>query len=149
MPTECSVEKFEFGAVSGRVVVAGFDGGATTPDGGSLLLGTTNRTIRLTECFAACFTDRRSAHHIEHDVQTLLMQRAFGIALGYEDQVDHDQLRHDAVLAALAGKLAARHAGCCAADGQVDPEPAEAESPKMKPPRRWKWKRGEGGGLVG
>lgn len=60
MPTECSAERFEFGEVSGRVVVAGFDGGAITSDAGALLLGATDRAIRLTERFAACFTDRRS-----------------------------------------------------------------------------------------
>lgn len=111
MPTECSAEKFEFGEVSGRVVVAGFDGGAITSDAGALLLGATDRAIRLTERFAACFTDRRSPDHIEHDVRTLLLQRVVGIALGYEDLIDHDQLRHDPVLAVLAGKLAARRSG--------------------------------------
>ena len=92
-----------------------------------LLLGATDRTIRLTERFAGCFSDRRSADHIEHDVRTLLLQRGFGIALGYEDLVDHDQLRHDPVLAVLAGKLAARRAGCELAGGQVNAEPAGAE----------------------
>ena len=53
-----------------------------------------------------------AADHVEHEVGTLVMQRVVGIALGYEDLVDHDQLRHDPVLAVLAGKLAARRAGC-------------------------------------
>jgi len=118
MPTECSAEKFEFGEVSGRVVVAGFDGGAITSDAGVLLLGATDRAIRLTERFAACFTDRRSPDHIEHDVRTLLLQRVVGIALGYEDLIDHDQLRHDPVLAVLAGKLAARRSGCAPLAGK-------------------------------
>ena len=118
MLTECSAEKFEFGEASGRVVVAGFDGGAITSDAGALLLGAADRAIRLTERFAACFTDRRSADHIEHDVRTLLLQRGFGIALGHEDLVDHDQLRHDPVLAVLAGKLAARRAGCAPLAGK-------------------------------
>jgi len=112
MPTECSAERFEFGEVAGRVVVADFDGGAITSDAGALLLGAADRAIRLTERFVACFTDRRSPDHIEHDVRTLLLQRVVGIALGYEDLIDHDQLRHDPVLAVLAGKLAARRAGC-------------------------------------
>ena len=102
MPTECSAQRFEFVEVSGRVVVAGFDGGAITSDAGALLLGAADRTIRLTERFAACFTDRRSADHIEHDLRTLLLQRVVGIALGYEDLIDHDQLRHDPVLAVYA-----------------------------------------------
>jgi hypothetical protein len=93
-------------------VVADFDGGAIASDAGALLLGAADRAIRLTERFAACFTDRRSPDHIEHDVRTLLLQRVAGIALRYEDLIDNDQLRHDAVLAVLAGKLAARRAGC-------------------------------------
>jgi hypothetical protein len=99
-------------------VVAGFDGGAITSDAGALLLGAADRAIRLTERFAACFTDRRSPDHIEHDVRTLLLQRVVGIALGYEDLIDHDQLRHDPVLAVLAGKLAARRAGCAPLAGK-------------------------------
>ncbi len=118
MRTECSAERFEFGEAAGRVVVAGFDGGAITSDAGGLLLGATDRAIRLTERFAACFTDRRSADHIEHDLRTLLLQRVVGIALGYEDLIDHDQLRHDPVLAVLAGKLAARRAGCAPLAGK-------------------------------
>ena len=101
-------------------MVADFDGGAITSDAGALLLGAADRAIRLTERFAACFTDRRSPDHIEHDVRTLLLQRVAGIALGYEDLIDHDQLHHDPVLAVLAGKLAAR---------QVHAEPAGAEPP--------------------
>lgn len=118
MPTECSAERFEFGEAAGRVVVAGFDGGAITSDAGALLLGAADRAIRLTECFTACFTDRRSADHIEHDLRTLLLQRMVGIALGYEDLVDHDRLRHDPVLAVLAGKLEARRSGCAPLAGK-------------------------------
>ena len=110
MPTECSAEKFEFGEAAGRVVVAGFDGGAITSDAGALLLGATDRTIRLTERFAGCFSDRRRPELVEHEIGTLVMQRVVGIALGHEDLVDHDQLRHDPVLATLAGKLEARGA---------------------------------------
>jgi hypothetical protein len=107
MPTKCSAEKFEFREASGRVVIAGSDCGAITSDAGVLLLGATDRAILLTERFAACFTDRRSADHIEHDVRTLLLQRVVGIALGYEDLVDHDHLRHEPVLAVLAGRCEA------------------------------------------
>ena len=66
--------------------------------------------IRLTERFAARFSDRRRPELVEHEVGTLVMQRVVGVALGYEDLVDHDQLRHDPVLATLAGKLEARGA---------------------------------------
>src|SRR3954471_14283719 len=99
MPTECNLALFDFPAAEGRPVVASFDGGAITSDAGALLLGQTDRAIRLTERFAACFTDTRAADLVEHQVETLVMQRVVGIALGYEDLNDHDELRHDPVLA--------------------------------------------------
>ena len=95
MPTECSAELFEFAAVEGRHVVASFDGGAITSDAGGLLLGQTDRAIGLTERFAGCFRDSRTPELVEHQVSTLVMQRVIGIALGYEDLNDHDDLRCD------------------------------------------------------
>ena len=121
MPTECSAMLFEFPAVEGRPVVAGFDGGAITTDAGALLLGQADRAIRLTARFAACFTDTRTAELVEHQVETMVMQRVVGIALGYEDLNDHDELRHDpvlAVLAVLAGKLEARRSDCAPLAGK-------------------------------
>ena len=118
MPTECSAELFEFAPVSGRRVVASFDGGSITADAGALLLGQTDRAIRLTERFAACFTDGRTAELVEHQVATLVMQRVVGIALGYEDLNDHDQLRCDPVLAVLAGKLEASRQNCAPLAGK-------------------------------
>jgi hypothetical protein len=96
-------------------VVASFDGGRITSDSGALLLGAADRVIGLTRRLAGCFTDARSPDHIEHSVETLVMQRVVGIALGYEDLIDHDGLRHDPVLATLAGKLTARRRTDCAA----------------------------------
>ena len=118
MPTECSADLFGFAAVEGREVVAGFDGGTITSDAGALLLGATDRAVRLIERFAACFLDRREPDLIEHSVRTLLTQRVIGMALGYEDLSDHDELRHDPVLALLAGKLAARRSNCAALAGK-------------------------------
>jgi Transposase DDE domain group 1 len=118
MRTECSADLFGFAPVEGRQVVAGFDGGTITSDAGALLLGATDAAIRLTERFAACFTDRRMPELVEHSVRTLVMQRVVGIALGYEDLTDHDQLRHDPVMAVLAGKLAARRSDCAALAGK-------------------------------
>jgi hypothetical protein len=85
---------FEFPALESRQVVASFDGGAITADAGALLLGQTDRAIRLTERFAACFTDTRTVGLVEHQVTSLVMQRVIGIALGYEDLNDHDELRN-------------------------------------------------------
>jgi DDE family transposase len=90
MPTECNPALFEFPPVEGRQVVGSFDGGAITSDAGALLLGQTDRTIRLTERFAACFADTRTSGLVEHQLETMVMQRVVGIALGYEDLNDHD-----------------------------------------------------------
>jgi hypothetical protein len=118
MPTECSADLFGFAAVAGRAVVAGFDGGAMTSDAGALLLGSTDRAIGLVDRLAGCFVDKRRAELIEHSVRTLVCQRVMGIALGYEDLNDHDQLRHDPLLAVLAGKLSARRSDCAAVAGK-------------------------------
>jgi hypothetical protein len=111
MRTECNPEQLLFAPVDGRAVVASFDGGAITSDAGALLFGATDRAIDLVGRFAACFSDGRDRERIAHAVATLVAQRVFGIALGYEDLIDHDQIRHDPVLAVLAGKLAARRSG--------------------------------------
>lgn len=118
MPTECSAKSFEFARVESRSVVAAFDGGAMTSDAGSLLLGATDRAIRLVDRFAGCFSDHRRAELIEHEVCTLVSQRIFGIALGYEDLNDHDELRHDPVMATLVGKLEAGRADCAPLAGK-------------------------------
>jgi hypothetical protein len=118
MPTECSRDLFGFATVEGREVVAAFDGGAITSDAGALLLGATDREIRMMERFAACFHDVRRQDLIEHEVVTLIGQRVFGIALGYEDLNDHDELRHDPMMAVLAGKLAARREDCAPVAGK-------------------------------
>ena len=118
MPTQCSTDGDLFGAVDGRRVVSEFDGGAITSDAGGLLLGAADQAIGLIEGFAACFEDRRLPGLIEHSVATLVGQRVFAIALGYEDLNDHDELRHDPLMAVLAGKLAARRADCAPVAGK-------------------------------
>jgi Transposase DDE domain group 1 len=118
MPTQCSRDLFGYEAVEGRRVVAAFDGGQVTSDAGALLLGATDRAIGLVDRFASCFADGRAQAQVEHSVAAMVAQRVFGIALGYEDLIDHDQLRHDPVLAALAGKLAAKRKGCAPLAGK-------------------------------
>ncbi|HEX5327109.1 MAG TPA: IS1380 family transposase [Acetobacteraceae bacterium] len=115
MPTECTPRLFEFEAVERRKVVAGFDGGAITSNAGALLLGQVDRGLGLVRRFAECFTDRRDARYVEHGVETLVGQRIFGLALGYEDLNDHDELRRDPTFAVLAGKLAASLRSDCEA----------------------------------
>jgi hypothetical protein len=118
MQTECSADLFGFARVEGRAVVAGFDGGKMTSQAGGLLLGATDRAIRLVDRFADCFADGRTPELIEHTVETLVGQRVFALALGYEDLIDHDELRHDPTMAVLAGKLSARRKDCAPLAGK-------------------------------
>jgi hypothetical protein len=118
MPTQCTRDLFGYEVVEGRQVVAAFDGGEVTSDAGALLLGATDRAIGLVARFAACFDDGRAQAQVEHSVAAMVGQRVFGIALGYEDLIDHDQLRHDPVLATLAGKLTARRQNCAPLAGK-------------------------------
>jgi Transposase DDE domain group 1 len=118
MPTQCSRDLFGYEVVEGRQVVAAFDGGAVTSDAGGLLLGAADRAIGLVTRFAACFEDGRVQTQVEHSVATMVAQRVFGIALGYEDLIDHDHLRRDPVLATLAGKLTARRQDCAPLAGK-------------------------------
>jgi hypothetical protein len=118
VPTECNATLFEFAPVEGRRVEAAFDGGTITSDAGALLLGQTDRAIGLTARFAACFSDARMPELVEHAVSTMVLQRVVGIALGYEDLNDHDDLRHDPVLSVLAGKLAAKRSDCAPLAGK-------------------------------
>jgi hypothetical protein len=136
MQTECSADLFGFAPVEKRSVVASFDGGKITSDSGALLLGQTDRAIRLIERFAGCFEDARNPDLIEHQVKTLVGQRVIGIALGYEDLNDHDELRHDPVMALLAGKLApCRQKKCAPAAGKSTLNRLELSLPQ---PSRYK-----------
>jgi hypothetical protein len=107
-----------FGRVEGRSVVAEFDGGALTSDAGGLLLGAADRRLDLVRRIARCFRDARDPRLVEHSVATLIGQRVFAIALGYEDLNDHDELRHDPLMAVLAGKLEARREDCAPVAGK-------------------------------
>ena len=113
MPTECTPKLFEFEDVERRCVVADFAGGNITSNAGALLLGQVDRGLGLVRRFAACFADRRDPRYVEHRVETLVGQRIFGLVLGYEDLVDHDELRKDPTLAVLAGKLSPALRGDC------------------------------------
>src|SRR5215813_7401988 len=140
MPTECSATLFEFARVEGRSVVGAFDGGKITSDAGALLLAATDRAVGLIDRFAGCFTDSRSPALVEHTVATLVGQRIFGIALGYEDVLDHDDLRHDPMMAVLAGKLEARRKNCAPVAGkstigrEQPPDPGTKRSAPALPP---------------
>src|SRR5437762_4734604 len=104
MSTECNQFVFGFHPQKRREIRAQFDGGAITSDGGGLLLREIEKRIGILRQFAACFTDYRNPDLIEHPVKELVAQRVYGLALGYEDLNDHDQLRADPLLAVLAEK---------------------------------------------
>ena len=104
MQTQCTQIEFEFGKHYRRRVTARFDGGTISSDGGAILLREVDRRMKLLDRLAACFRDHRDAERSEHRVGELVSQRVYGLALGYEDLNDHDELRHDPLLALLAGK---------------------------------------------
>jgi hypothetical protein len=105
MLTQCNLTEMDFGRAGGRRIVADFDGGLVSSDAGALLLEATDKAIGLTERFSSCFNDGRSRFLTVHPLQALIAQRVFGLALGYEDLNDHDELRLDPVLGVLLGKL--------------------------------------------
>ena len=105
MSTECTPESLHFQEAHGRAVVARFDGGTLTSDAGALLLREVERATGILRQFTACFTDHRDAARVEHSVASLVAQRVYGLALGYEDLNDHDTLRADPLLAVLAGSV--------------------------------------------
>jgi Transposase DDE domain group 1 len=102
--TECIQSRFEFAGVGSRPVMAQFDGGRITSDGGGLLLREVDRRIGLLNRLALCFRDGRDAVRVQHSVREMLAQRIYGLALGYEDLNDHDQLRTDPMMSILADK---------------------------------------------
>lgn len=102
--TQCTQSRFEFEPHLRRAVVASFDGGALTSDAGALLLRKVDRRMGFLRRLAACFTDFRSPWLTRHSLEQMLAQRVYGLALGYEDLNDHDQLRSDPLMSVLAGK---------------------------------------------
>ena len=104
MTTECNQFVLGFHPLKRREIRAQFDGGAITSDGGGLLLREVEKRIGILQQFAACFTDYRNADLIEHTVKELVAQRVYGLALGYEDLNDHEELRNDPLLAVLVEK---------------------------------------------
>lgn len=102
--TECIQSRFWFAKHFRREVVAEFSGGTMTSDGGALLLRETDQKLNLLPRFGRCFLDGRNPERVEHSVEQMLAQRVYGLALGYEDLNDHEQLRYDPLLGVLAGK---------------------------------------------
>ncbi len=102
--TECIQSSFGFGGSGKREIVARFDGGTISTDGGAFLLRETDRHLNLLARLGDCFLDGRNQSRVEHSIVEMLSQRIYGLALGYEDINDHEQLRKDPVFGMLAGK---------------------------------------------
>ena len=102
--TQCTQSGFGFEACGSREIVARFDGGAISSDGGALLLRQTDKRLNLLPRLAECFLDGRNQDMVEHSIVEMLSQRVYGLALGYEDLNDHEQLRKDPVFGILAGR---------------------------------------------
>jgi hypothetical protein len=105
MQTQCNPKQIHFQGLGPRKVVAAFDGGTITSDAGALLLREVELANRFIERFSQCFVDTRDPRYIEHTVKEMIAQRTVGLCLGYEDTNDHDELRRDALLATVCGKL--------------------------------------------
>jgi hypothetical protein len=88
-----------------REVVGRFDGGQISSDAGGLLLREVEKRFGILKRFSGCFRDYRDPQRIEHSVESLIGQRVYAMALGYEDLNDHDRLRHDVVMGVLCEKL--------------------------------------------
>jgi len=104
MQTECTKKRYHFQALGRRDIVVDFSGGTITSDGGGLLLREVEKRTNILSRFAKCFIDHRAQERIEHTVQELISQRIYGLALGYEDLNDHDELSRDKLLAVIVGK---------------------------------------------
>ena len=105
METECTTEKMEFQQLGRRRVIGRFDGGKISSDAGGVLLREVESRLHILKRLARdCFRDYRDEERIEHTVESLIRQRVYGIALGYEDLNDHDRLRHDVVMGLLSEK---------------------------------------------
>ena len=102
--TECNQSSFGFEACGRREIVARFDGGTISSDGGAFLLRQVDRRLNLLARFGQCFLDGRNQALVEHSIPEMVSQRVYGLALGYEDLNDHEQLRTDPVFGILAGK---------------------------------------------
>jgi hypothetical protein len=102
--TECNQSSLGFEALGSRKIVARFDGGTISSDGGAFLLRQTDRRLNLLPRLAECFLDGRNPNMVDHPIAEMLSQRVYGLALGYEDLNDHEQLRNDPVFGIVAGR---------------------------------------------
>ena len=96
---------FSFPSVERKKVIADFDGGRLTSDGGVMLLSVADKQIGIVDRLARLFPDRRDPSRITHAVADMLRARIFAIACGYEDADDLDHLRSDPAFKLACGRL--------------------------------------------
>src|SRR5258707_3802834 len=92
---ECSESESELPGFSGRQIEGKSERGNVSSDGGLVLVRQVDRWIGLTKTLAQRLPDGRDPDKIEHSLESMLRQRIYGLALGYEDLNDHDFLRKD------------------------------------------------------
>lgn len=145
MNTQCNAKQLTFHALERRSVVGAFNGGKISSDSGGLLLREVEKRCHILKRLAGCFTDYRDVDHIEHSVESLVKQRVMGLALGYEDLNDHDELRRDPLLALLcdqsdiSGKTRKRDRDQgCALAGKSTLNRLELTPSVVKPDSRYK-----------
>lgn len=102
--TECTQQRLDLGRWSGRDAVGEFEGEEQSSDGGLVLLREADGRLRLLDRLEACFQDWRDPALVRHGLREMLAQRVLGLALGYEDLNDHEELRRDRLLQLAAGK---------------------------------------------
>lgn len=124
--TECYQKTFEFPPVNRRVVEANFEGGEITSDGGVLLLRQADHRLGLSAAVAAAVSDPRRQASCDHDMRSLLRQRLYAIALGYEDLNDHEALRQDIAIqtAVERGQCLASASTLCRFENRADRDTA-------------------------
>ena len=93
--TDCNTQPLLFSNLKNKKIQADFNGGSLTSDAGAVLLREVDNRIGLINAINRCIPDPRHPFFIVHDQKTMLAQRIFGIALGYEDLNDHQSLRQD------------------------------------------------------
>jgi hypothetical protein len=116
--TECTANRYAFGQLERRQVLADFSGGQVTTDGGLILVAQIDQHYRISERLAACFSDGRDPTRVQHQLGDLIAQRLYGLVQGYEDLNDHDLLRHDPMFGIAVGKLESDHRRCAPLAGK-------------------------------
>ncbi len=130
MQAQCNAKQLEFEGLGRRKVVASFDGGDMTSDSGALLLREADRILGMSGAVGACFRDGRDQGKVVHSIETLVSQRIHGIALGYEDLNDHDDLRHDSALGLLSGLAEPGRKDCALLAGKSTLNRLESSAPE-------------------